>query len=154
ELRSPSPTAVARFLREARITARLQHPGIVPLYDVGRFPDGTPFYTMRQVSGRTLDEAIAARKTLAERLALLPVLIAVGEAIAYAHSRRVVHRDLKPLNVLVGAFGETVVIDWGIAKEIGGVVEDRLTPEPEPAPGPDRTAVGAVLGTPAYMPPE
>jgi WD40 repeat protein len=91
--------------------------------------------------------------SLADRLALLPVLIAVGEAIAYAHSRRVVHRDLKPLNVLVGAFGETVVIDWGIAKELASV-DDGLTPEPLPNAAPDRTAVGAVMGTPAYMPPE
>jgi eukaryotic-like serine/threonine-protein kinase len=152
ELRNPSPTAVERFLREARITARLQHPGIVPLYDVGRFPDGTPFYTMRQVSGQTLDDAIAARPTLAERLTLLPVIIAVGEAIAYAHSRRVVHRDLKPLNVLVGAFGETLVIDWGIAKELDAPADD-VAAEPRPRKA-DRTAVGAVMGTPAYMPPE
>ncbi|MEJ7600444.1 MAG: protein kinase [Kofleriaceae bacterium] len=145
----------ARFLREAMITARLQHPSIVPLYDVGRWPSGEPYYSMRLVAGRPLDAVIAASKSLDERLALLPHVIAVADAMAYAHSERIIHRDLKPANVLVGEFGETVVIDWGLAKDL-------VEPEPELEDGPYRlpdappplTQAGDVLGTPVYMAPE
>jgi tetratricopeptide (TPR) repeat protein len=144
----------ARLVREALIAARLQHPAIVPIFDAGRRPDGAPFVAMKLVEGRTLRDAVAAAPTLRERLALLPHAIAVAEAIAYAHSRGVIHRDLKPGNVLVGAFGETAVVDWGLAKELGA-------PDDEPgqlAAGGgydwDATRDGTVLGTPAYMPPE
>jgi WD40 repeat protein len=145
----------ARFLREAMVTARLQHPSIVPLYDVGRWPSGEPYYSMRLVSGRPLDAVIAATTSLDERLALLPHVIAVADAMAYAHSEKIIHRDLKPANVLVGEFGETVVIDWGLAKDLG-------SDEPEPEEGPYRmphlplplTQAGEVLGTPVYMAPE
>ena len=110
------------------ITARLEHPGIVPVHEAGRWPDGTPFYAMKLVQGRPLRELIAACKTLGDRLALIPHVIAIADAIAYAHDRKIIHRDLKPSNVIVGAFGETVVIDWGLAKdltdEIADVVED------------------------------
>jgi serine/threonine protein kinase len=118
EILSPSPAAVARFVREARITARLQHPAIVPVYESGRWPTGEPFYAMRLVRGQSLAAAVARTRGLAERLALVPNLVAVADAVAYAHSRRVIHRDLKPENVLVGAFGETVVIDWGLARSL------------------------------------
>jgi WD40 repeat protein len=150
--------AEARFLREALITARLQHPSIIPLYDVARGGDGQLFYSMKLVSGRSLEEAIEAKGTLTARLALLPHAIDVAEAIAYAHSRRTIHRDLKPQNVLVGEFGETVVIDWGIAKDLSAPADGAA-----PASTDDRaprdlesglTMDGAVMGTPAYMPPE
>jgi soluble lytic murein transglycosylase-like protein len=142
-----------RFVREATLTARLEHPGIVPVHEAGRWPDGKPFYTMKMVSGRSLRELIAERPTLAERLALLPNVIAVAETIAYAHNRRVIHRDIKPANVMVGQFGETVVIDWGLAKDL------TISDSDEGAGSVDavrdgETARGAVLGTPAYMPPE
>src|SRR5688572_16288182 len=114
---SPSlSTGLARrFTREVMLTARLQHPAIVPVYDAGTFDEGSPFYAMRMVAGQTLDRA--ADGELAQRLGLLPSVLAVAEAIAYAHSEGVVHRDLKPQNVLVGRFGETVLLDWGLAKD-------------------------------------
>ena len=100
------------------MTARLQHPSIMPVYEAGRWPDGAVFYSMKVVSGRSLQEIVAARKTVEERLALLPNLVAAADAMAYAHAQRIIHRDLKPANVLVGEFGETVVIDWGLAKDL------------------------------------
>jgi WD40 repeat protein len=145
----------ARFLREALITARLQHPAIVPIYDLGVRSSGEPCYSMRLVPGATLRDAIVAAPGLDERLALLPHVQAVADAIAYAHQQGIVHRDLKPANVLVGPFGETVVIDWGLAKDLRG---DPM--EPEGALGLDSvtdgelTRTGAILGTPAYMAPE
>ncbi|MCX5748354.1 MAG: serine/threonine-protein kinase, partial [Proteobacteria bacterium] len=144
--------AQARFAREALITARLQHPSIVPIYDAGQAGDG-PFYAMKLVAGRSLAEAVDAAPTLDARLALLPAVIAVADAMAYAHDEGIIHRDLKPANVLVGRFGETVVIDWGLAKDLA-------SDEPAPdgpyraSPGGAETVVGAVMGTPAYMPPE
>jgi hypothetical protein len=137
--------------REALITARLQHPAVVPVFDIGELPDRGPFYAMKLVEGTSLDSAIARASTLAERLSLLPHAVAVVDAIAYAHSRGIVHRDLKPHNVLVGAFGETVVVDWGLAKEVHAA-DDAVTV----AVSPDEslTRLGTVLGTPAYMSPE
>src|SRR5882762_7519124 len=110
-----------RFLREALITARLEHPGIVPVHEAGRWPDGTPFYAMKLVAGRSLRELIAERPTVDERLWLLHHVVAVADAIAYAHGRSIIHRDLKPANVIVGDFGETIVIDWGLAKDLTAV---------------------------------
>ncbi|MCB9561770.1 MAG: protein kinase [Kofleriaceae bacterium] len=156
ELLHRGNTSELRFFREALITARLEHPGIVPVHEAGRWPDGTPFYAMKLVQGRPLKALIDECKTLEERLALLPHIIAVADAIAYAHDRKIIHRDLKPSNVIVGDFGETVVIDWGLAKDL-------TASEPDPAgDGPYRTAAradgltvtGSVLGTPAYMAPE
>src|SRR5438477_5274195 len=106
-----------RFEREAQVTAKLQHPAIVPVYGSGR-RDGMPFYAMKHVTGEPLDKVIARATSLDERIALLPKVIAVTEAIAYAHSEKVIHRDLKPANILAGGFGETVVIDWGLAKDL------------------------------------
>ncbi len=120
ELLQRTPSAQARFMREALITARLQHPGIVPVHEAGRWPSGDPYYSMKLVSGRTLKELIQERKSLDERMALLPHVLAVAEAIAYAHSQGVIHRDIKPANVVVGDFGETVVVDWGLAKDLSG----------------------------------
>jgi WD40 repeat protein/serine/threonine protein kinase len=119
ELLRSNPKARERFIREARLTARLQHPSIVPIYEVGSWPSGEPFYSMKMVSGRTLAQLIKEKKNLAERLTLLPVVLDCCEAIAYAHAHHIIHRDIKPQNVLVGDFGETIVIDWGLAKETG-----------------------------------
>jgi len=150
-------TGAERFVREALVTARLQHPAIVPIYEAGRWPDGVPFYAMKLVSGRSLAALIAEAKGLSARLALLPHLLAVADAVAFAHSKRIVHRDLKPANVLVGAFGETVVVDWGLAKELGGTedaAEAGSARPPDGDGGHDETIAGSVLGTPQYMAPE
>ncbi|MEO8698424.1 MAG: protein kinase [Kofleriaceae bacterium] len=157
ELLGRSPHLAARFEREARVTARLQHPGIVPIYEIGRWPDGTPFYSMRMVDGRTLLAAIERATTLPARLALLPAVIAACEAVAFAHGQRVIHRDLTPSNVLVGAYGETVVIDWGLAKDLSRGASDEDDPLGDPYRGETAeglTGAGAIVGTLAYMPPE
>jgi eukaryotic-like serine/threonine-protein kinase len=144
-----------RFLKEALITARLEHPAIVPIHEAGRWSDGTPFYAMKLVAGRPLKDLLAACTTVDERLALLHHVIAVADAIAYAHERRIIHRDLKPGNVIVGDFGETIVIDWGLAKELSAVEEPPAADAPYRAPPfSELTAAGSVVGTPAYMAPE
>jgi tetratricopeptide (TPR) repeat protein len=147
-----------RFVREAAITARLQHPAIVPLYEAGRWTDGAPFFAMKLVNGISLSEAIQRTQSLEDRLGLLPHLVAVLDALAYAHASDVVHGDLKPANVLLGEHGETVVIDWGLAKVLDGSVHDAPTLLPgqqaEEAPPGDATVTGLAPGTPGYMPPE
>jgi hypothetical protein len=150
-------TIERRFQREVRITARLEHAGIVPLYDSGRLSDGRPYYVMRRVSGKPLDDVIARARTLENRLALLPNVLAAIDAVAHAHRRGVIHRDLKPQNILVGELGETVVIDWGLAKVIGDndePVHDSLEPELPSAADSLQTQAGSVFGTPGFMPPE
>ena len=144
-----------RFVREALITARLEHPGIVPVYEAGRWPDGTPFYAMKLVAGRSLRELLAERATFEERISLLHHVIAVADAIAYAHDRNIIHRDLKPANVIVGDFGETIVIDWGLAKDLTAAEDAVVEAGPFRSPADDGlTSTGSVLGTPAYMAPE
>ncbi|MDX2087253.1 MAG: protein kinase [Kofleriaceae bacterium] len=161
-----------RFEREARITARLEHPSIVSVHEAGAWPTGEPFIAMRLVKGRSLDEVIEKAPGLAARMALLPNVLAIADAIAYAHEQRVVHRDLKPKNVLIGSYGETVVIDWGLAKDLtDGTASEAVAPDsslisgteetlPPPVADSDAptagglTVTGAVMGTPAYMPPE
>ena len=155
ELIARSHVSEVRFLREALITARLEHPGIVPVHEAGRWPDGTPFYAMKLVAGRPLRDLIAERQTVDERIGLLHHVIAVADAIAYAHGRSIIHRDLKPANVIVGDFGETVVIDWGLAKDLSVAEESSVGGGPFRASRDDGlTSAGSVLGTPAYMPPE
>ncbi|MEO8706606.1 MAG: serine/threonine-protein kinase [Kofleriaceae bacterium] len=144
-----------RFEREARITAKLQHPAIVNILEAGTWPTGEAFYVMKLVTGESLDKVIAARTTLDKRLALLPNVIAAVDALAYAHANRVIHRDLKPANVLVGDYGETVVIDWGLAKDLDDASEpEQAGPFRTQAAAAGETVAGAVMGTPAYMPVE
>ena len=156
-----------RFLREAEITAGLQHPGIVPIYGLGQDDDG-PFYTMPLIEGQTLQEAIeefhgdeslrrdSGQGSLRFR-ELLQKFTTVCDTVAYAHDQGVIHRDLKPSNIMLGRYGETLVMDWGLAKQFGTEDADG-EPEiegPSPTPSPEAlTATGAVLGTPQYMSPE
>jgi WD40 repeat protein len=148
----------ARFLREARITGQLEHPGIVPVYELGQREDGSLYYTMRRIRGRSLAHALEGAREIEDRLKLLGHFRGVCEAMAFAHSHGVVHRDLKPDNVMVGEFGETLVVDWGLAKVRGEgdpratEIEDRMSALR--GPGADATVDGHVIGTPAYMSPE
>ncbi len=165
------PTSRARFLIEAEVTGRLEHPGVVPVYGLGTNEQGRPFYAMRFVRGQSLKEALEsyhkadrspgrdpAERALGLRQ-LLGRFIDVCHAIAYAHSRGVIHRDLKPANILLGPYGETLVVDWGLAKVVG---RDDPTPQPaaemtlRPAApsGSSETMAGMAIGTPLFMSPE
>src|SRR5262249_10491763 len=128
-----------RFLQEARVTGQLEHPGIVPVYELARRPDDRPpYYTMRFVRGRTLSEAAqdyhqkrqAGRAGTFEILGLLSAFVTVCNTVAYAHSRGIIHRDLKGQNVIMGDFGDVVVLDWGLAKVIGGQEPKPKSQEP------------------------
>jgi len=147
-----------RFLREARVTGQLEHPSIVPVYEVGRKSDGTFYYTMRLVKGKNLRDAIKEAESFSQRLKLLTHFHDLCNAVAYAHSRGVIHRDIKPENVMIGEFGETVLLDWGLAKVKGekddgaGKLEKGI--ELLKNLDADKTVAGSALGTPAYMPPE
>ncbi len=152
ELLAPKGEAKERFAREVYLTARLQHPSIVPVYEAGRWHDGEPFYAMKLVSGRSMLDRIEEAKSLEQRLALVPHVLAVAEAMAYAHAKKTIHRDLKPANVMIGEFGETIVIDWGLAKELGETGVE--VPDGDSTIRHKLTNAGAVVGTPAYMPPE
>jgi serine/threonine-protein kinase len=156
----------ARFLREAKITGQLEHPGIVPVYELSReLGTNEPFYTMRFVKGRTLKDAVQAfhQKRLhgsadsLELVTLLNAFVVVCKTVAYAHSRGVIHRDLKGHNVMLGDFGEVVVLDWGLAKVLGQGDEESEERSTVPIGEPgeiDLTLQGEALGTPAYMAPE
>jgi serine/threonine-protein kinase len=154
-----------RFLLEAEITGGLEHPGIVPVYGLGLYPDGRPFYAMRLIKGESLKEAVQRFHAApdfrgAAFRQLLRRFLDVCNAVAYAHSRGVLHRDLKPANVMLGPFGETLVVDWGLAKVVGrqNAVSDGDTGEPtlQPASASSQaeTVAGTALGTPAFMSPE
>ncbi|MCY1060546.1 protein kinase [Nannocystis sp. SCPEA4] len=154
ELQHDSPRAQQRFALEAALTARLQHPGIVPMYDFGWHSSGKPYYCMKLVDGESLEAKIHQADRLEPRLRLLEHVVAVADAIAYAHEQRVLHRDLKPANVLVGRFGETVVIDWGLAKDLSGESAAEVLEPSNLAGRSGMTETGTMLGTLCYMPPE
>jgi serine/threonine protein kinase len=150
-----SDTLAERLRREARVLARLEHPGVVPIHDAGTLADGRVFYVMKLVRGVRLDEFA----TGAELKDVLRVLLRVCETVGFAHAHGVIHRDLKPANIMVGAFGEVLVLDWGIARVAGEVDRADTAVRTESADrrtgGPaDHTAAGTVLGTPGFMAPE
>ena len=148
----PDGSLAARMLREARILARLEHPGIVPVHDVGSLPDGRMFYVMKRVRGRRLDELLPE---LAERDARLRIFERICEAVAFAHAHGVLHRDLKPENIMVGEFGEVLVMDWGVAKVLRDSAADVASGAPASVPsGAAVTQHGTRIGTPGYMAPE
>ncbi len=159
-----NPDVKRRFLREARVTALIQHPATVPIYEMGRDADGNPYFTMKEIRGdslRRILNGLAAKDrkydAFRHREVLIDILIQVGQALAYAHAAGVVHRDIKPGNIMVGAFGEVMVMDWGVAKILDGGEPDDLKPAPTLAVGRgdiDNTEHGKVYGTPRYMAPE
>lgn len=162
----------ARFLREARVMAQIEHPHIVPVHEMGVTNDGTPYFTMKKVRGNSLAEVLAELRDgnpeMQKRYTLrylIDVFVHVAQAVAFAHSRGIIHRDLKPSNVLIGEFGEVLVVDWGLAKIVGARGEDEEK-DPEQVDSGARkaeldrmgresvTIEGVVSGTPAYMAPE
>jgi eukaryotic-like serine/threonine-protein kinase len=166
ESHDDKPEMLRRFVEEAQIGGQLQHPGIVPVYELGSFADRRPYFTMKLVKGRTLSALLAERPSPAHDLPrFLSIFEAICQTVAYTHARGVIHRDLKPSNVMVGRFGEVQVMDWGLAK----VLKERGIADPSPSqPAPEESPVatvrsgsnlddsqaGSVLGTPAYMAPE
>ncbi len=156
-----------RLIREARVLAALEHPGIVPVHDVGTLADGRVFYTMKFVGGQRLDDYVGSVASVPDRLR---IFLRICDAVAFAHARGVLHRDLKPANIMVELFGEVLVMDWGLAKVLRGEVVNRA-PEADPdatvfenPKQPTRagdvseisvvTGHGTVMGTPGYMSPE
>jgi tetratricopeptide (TPR) repeat protein/tRNA A-37 threonylcarbamoyl transferase component Bud32 len=163
--RGSDQTLAARFLDEAKVTGQLEHPGIVPVYELARrSSDGRPYYTMRFIRGRTLAEAArdyhrkreAGQAGPLDLAALLNAFVGVCNAVAYAHSRGVIHRDLKPQNVVLGDFGEVILLDWGLAKLVGRPEEAVAFSSValDTVEGHAATMPGQVLGTPSYIPPE
>ena len=167
DLPDKSGELAQRLMREARVLARLEHPGIVPVHDVGTLADGRVFYTMKFVEGERLDKHIAAIHSLPDRLRLF---LRICDAVAFAHAQGVLHRDLKPANIMIGSFGEVLVVDWGLAKILRGEANrEKLAEDPEATilgsaasdantrdtnPGSQLTGCGTVMGTPGYMSPE
>ncbi|HVJ80201.1 MAG TPA: serine/threonine-protein kinase, partial [Planctomycetia bacterium] len=159
--RPRDPDSISRFLFEGEVTGRLEHPGIVPVYGLGTYTDGRPYYAMRFVKGESLDDAVKSFHKSPdygslEFRGLLRRFLDVCNAIAYAHSRGVLHRDLKPANVMLGEFGETLVVDWGLAKVVGREEPDggEATLAPSSGSELDETQQGSAIGTPAFMAPE
>jgi len=162
-----NPDLMQRFVEEAQIGGQLQHPGIVPVYDLG-LSGARPYFTMKLVKGRTLAALFEERSEPGSgRQRLLGIFEQVCQTIAYAHARGVIHRDLKPANIMVGAFGEVQVVDWGMGKVLfaGGTADEERaqkrselsvieTVRSQPGSGSTHSIVGSVMGTPAYMPPE
>lgn len=162
---TPDSPAAVRFLSEARITGQLQHPGIPAVHQVGTLPDGRPFLAMKLIKGSTLESLLKNRDNITDRGRWVAVFESVCQAVGYAHAHRVIHRDLKPANVMVGAFGEVQVMDWGLAKvlqegpasvpEVPAVEVTRAWTEVSPAPElATYTQAGSLVGTPAFISPE
>ncbi|MGI5864797.1 MAG: protein kinase domain-containing protein [Myxococcales bacterium] len=151
---TPQTQAEGRFFLEARVAARLEHPNIVPVHEAGRRTDGRLYYTMRLVHGETLSSKLSKCRDLKERLTLLGAFWDTCKAIAYAHSRGVIHRDLKPANVMLGQFGETVLLDWGLAKLKCAPDSTASNSAASLPTDPNLTGDGLALGTPSYMSPE
>jgi eukaryotic-like serine/threonine-protein kinase len=156
-----NPAAVARFTREARIAAQLQHPGIVPVYAAGQDELDRPYIAMKLLKGSSLDELLSKRKDLQDRRPqFIRIFEQVCQTMAYAHSRGVIHRDLKPGNVMVGAFGEVQIIDWGFARVLAAAPAEEqrdlelLNAALSPGESSALSVAGAPIGTPAYMAPE
>jgi hypothetical protein len=152
-LHATNDTDLARFEREVRITARLEHPSIVPILDAGRDDEGRPFYVMRKIEGEPLSKRVTEARSPRDRLALVPSVLGAVDAAAYAHARGIVHRDIKPWNILLGAFGETLLIDWGIARELDRTDDAPSIPPPESGDN-ALTRAGVAYGTPGFMAPE
>jgi serine/threonine-protein kinase len=160
------PEMLRRFVEEAQIGGQLQHPGIVPVYELGTFAEGRPYFTMKLVRGRTLSALLEERPSPVHDLPrFLSIFEAICQTVAYSHVRGVIHRDLKPSNIMVGAFGEVQVMDWGLAKVLKeGGIDERSGAQLRPDEGAvatvrsgsdvDESRAGSVLGTPAYMSPE
>ena len=152
-----TPDLSERMVREAQIIARLEHPGIVPVHDVGALPDGRVFYAMKYVRGKRLDEYAAETDSIRDRLRKFQ---AACDAVAFAHAHGVIHRDLKPQNIMIGSFGEVLVLDWGVAKilrkhEPASEADTLLLPgKSNSNPKPGDTTDGTVIGTRHYMSPE
>lgn len=138
-----------RLMDEARIVARLEHPGIVPVHDIGVLPDDRIYYAMKYIRGSRLDQFVAESPAQAR---LLRIFERICDAVAFAHSRGVVHRDLKPQNIMIGPFGEVLVLDWGVAKILGHTLSE-LPDDGRQGTG-GETLQGTVIGTPGYMAPE
>ncbi|QEL14311.1 protein kinase domain-containing protein [Limnoglobus roseus] len=160
------PEVIARFREEIRITGQLEHPGVVPVYEAGVMPDGRPFFVMQRVWGLTLRKTLDERPNPGEgRSRMLKVFEQICHTIAYAHTQRIIHRDLNPSNIMVGLFGQVKVMDWGLAKSLDEGNRTRVitllgeldTADPDgsdPGDSGVHTQVGSIMGTPAYMPPE
>ncbi len=161
------PAMIRRFIEEAQIGGQLQHPGIVPVYEIGVLSDRRPYFAMKLIKGSTLAELLAGRSRAEENLArLLSSFEVVCQTVAYAHARGVIHRDLKPSNIMVGSFGEVQVMDWGAAKVLGrgddqievsvatALVEETIITTGRSQSELDDSRAGTVIGTPAYMAPE
>ncbi len=155
--RDPKARMQRRFLREVRVQGQLEHPSIVPVYDLGSAPDGALFFTMRRVRGHTLGEVLAAlargdaaMRAACSRRKLLDAFVRVCQAVDYANTRGVLHRDLKPSNIMLGDFGEVYVLDWGVAR----LAADGATGAPVEVPEEELLGQGSVVGTPGYMSPE
>jgi tetratricopeptide (TPR) repeat protein/tRNA A-37 threonylcarbamoyl transferase component Bud32 len=161
------PAMIRRFIEEAQISGQLQHPGVVPVYEIGVLSDHRPYFAMKLIKGRTLAELLAGRSDAEDNLPrLLSIFESVCQTVAYAHARGVIHRDLKPANIMVGSFGEVQVMDWGAAKLLGqrddphGVhvataeAEETVITTGRSHSAADESRVGTVIGTPAYMAPE
>jgi tetratricopeptide (TPR) repeat protein len=157
----PDSAAASRFADEARIAGQLQHPGIPAVHDFGTLPDGRPFLAMKLIKGRTLDRFMRDRDSGSPNL--VAVFEQVCQAVGYAHAHRVIHRDLKPANVMIGAYGEVQVMDWGLSKVLTGRMVAASGTDPDATVGTaicslrdaaDGTQAGSMLGTPSYMPPE